>query len=268
MIFAFPGVAPVAKPVAEMVAILGFELAQVALAVTSTVLPSVYSAVAVNCCVAPTAKPDTTFRDIEMEDIVGLVSGSDTFIVNAGLVTPELVTVISVLPGALPVAKPIVEIVATVGTELSHVPVKVTSSVDPFEKVPLAVNCCVAFTVKLNGEDCLMVMDNNFTTGKVTAWLLISSKDALISVLPGTIPVTTPLAEMVAISVSELAQVTRDVMSAVDPSEYVPVAVNCCREPMCKLFGSDGLKAMDDNLGFGEQPPIAKVSIINPAAKQ
>jgi hypothetical protein len=265
---ALPGATPVAKPVAEMVAIPGFELAHVALAVTSTVFPSVYSAVAVSCCVAPTAKPDTTLRDIEMEDIVGLVSGSDTFIVNAGLVTPELVTVISVLPAALPVAKPMVEILATVGTELSQIPVKVTSSVDPFEKVPLAVNCWVAFTVKLNGEDCLIVMDNNFTTGKVTAWLRMSSKDAVISVLPIVIPVTTPLAEMVAVSVLELVQVTRDVMSAVDPSVYVPVAVNCCREPICKLFGSDGLKAMDDNLGLGEQPPITKARIINPTAKQ
>jgi hypothetical protein len=265
---AFPGATPVAKPAAEMVVIPGFELAQVALAVTSTVLPSVYSAVAVNCCVAPTAKPDTTLRDIEMEDIVGLVSGSDTFIVNTGLVTPELVTVISVVPAALPVAKPMVEIVATVGTELSHVPVKVTSSVDPFEKVPVAVNCWVAFTVKLNGDDCLIAMDNNFTTGKVTAWLLMSSRDAVISVLPIVIPVTTPLAEMVAASVLELAQVTREVMSAVDPSEYVPVAVNCCREPTCKLFGIDGSMAMDDNLGLGEQPPITKVNRTKPAAKQ
>ena len=203
-----------------------------------------------------------------MEDIVGLVSGSDTVKVKGGLVIPDSLTVILALPGATPVAKPIVETLATAGMELFHIPVKVTSSVDPFEKVPVAVNCWVAFTVKLNGEDCLIAMDNNFTTDKVTDWLLISSKDAVIFVFPIAIPVAIPLTEIVATVVSELTQVTREEMSEVEPSEYVPVAVNCCMAPMCKLFGSDGSTEMDDNLGLGEQPPTAEVNRIKPAVKQ
>ena len=35
---------------------------------------------------------------------------------------------------------------------------------------------------------------------------------------------------------------------AVDPSEYVPVAVNCWVAPTSKLTGDDGITAIEDNV--------------------
>ena len=65
-------------------------------------------------------------------------------------------------------------------------------------------------------------------------------------------------------------------MSAVDPSEYVPVAVNCNLESIAK-FWEVGVTVMEDNIdgcvgvdiGFDEQPIIAAVKkTANPIAKQ
>ena len=38
-------------------------------------------------------------------------------------------------------------------------------------------------------------------------------------------------------------------MSPVEPSEYVPVAVNCWVEPTIKLAGEAGVTAIEDNVG-------------------
>jgi hypothetical protein len=65
------------------------------------------------------------------------------------------------------------------------------------------------------------------TTGKVVADELMPENDAVICVLPKASAVTNPLEEMVATVVSELFQITPEVISLVDLSEYVPVAVNC-----------------------------------------
>ena len=56
-------------------------------------------------------------------------------------------------------------------------------------------------------------------TVKVTAALVIPDKDAVISVVPAAIPVAKPEEEIVATLVPELAQVTSDVISAVESSE-------------------------------------------------
>ena len=57
-------------------------------------------------------------------------------------------------------------------------------------------------------------------TVKVTVWLFISSKAAVILVLPTASAVAVPAAEMVAILVSELVQVTCDEISTPErPSE-------------------------------------------------
>jgi len=54
-----------------------------------------------------------------------------------------------------------------------------------------------------------------------------SEEIALISTVPTAIPVASPEASIVATSSLLLVQVTDPVRSAVLPSEYVPVAVNC-----------------------------------------
>jgi len=68
-------------------------------------------------------------------------------------------------------------------------------------------------------------------------------------------------------------------MSTVEPSEYVPVAVNCWVEPIAKLSGVAGVTAMDDNVAVdvvvgadvdvGEQEVMTIVkTTINPMVRQ
>lgn len=107
-------------------------------------------------------------------------------------------------------------------------------------------------------------------------------------------PVAMPVESTAATSVVvvSLAQVTCEVMSAVEPSEYFPVAVNALVVPTVKLAGEVGDTAIEDNVGvvidvvvivvvvvvnvcagvdvfFDEQPAITMVNmIINPIARQ
>jgi metallophosphoesterase superfamily enzyme len=97
--------------------------------------------------------------------------------------------------------------------------------VTPFENVPVALNNRVAPTVKLSGEAGVIATEDNVATDKMAGWLVIPDKAAVILVFPAANPVANPVEEMEAIVLSELAQVTFEVMSAVEPSKYVPVAV-------------------------------------------
>ena len=64
-------------------------------------------------------------------------------------------------------------------------------------------------------------------TVSVATSLSTEPNDAVMSVFPSPTPVAKPAKSTVATPVSELAQVTLDVISAVLVSEYVPVAVYC-----------------------------------------
>jgi hypothetical protein len=89
---------------------------------------------------------------------------------------------------------------------------------------------------------------------KDTGELVMPDRVAVILVVPTVIPVTKPAEpaeDMVALVESELAQFTREVMSAVEPFEYVPVAVNCWVRPAAKLTGEDGVTAIEDNVAAG-----------------
>ena len=68
--------------------------------------------------------------------------------------------------------------------------------------------------------------DGGAATVRVAGRLVISSRVAVISVVPAATPVAKPAA-MVATSSSELAQVTAAVIPVVLPLEYVPSAQNC-----------------------------------------
>ncbi len=67
---------------------------------------------------------------------------------------------------------------------------------------------------------------------------------AEIVLVPAATPVARPAAVMVATPVLEEAHVTCPVMFFVLPSEYVPVALNCCVAPV-KIVGSAGVTAID-----------------------
>ena len=170
---------------------------------------------------------ETTPRDTATEVIVGALEGLDTTRFKGALVTPYNVAVMFVFPGEFPVTEPVAVIGAIMGAELAHFDVKVASSCELSEKVANAVNCWVPFTDKFNGDFCSIVTAVIVATGNVAAGELIPENDAVICVFPSAAAVTNPFEEMVATAVSELFQITPEVISLVDLSEYVPVAVNC-----------------------------------------
>ena len=90
---------------------------------------------------------------------------------------------------------------------------------------------------------------DGFITTKLAGVLDMPDKEAMILVSPGTMPVARPDEDIVAIEVSELLQVASSVMSAVEPSEYVPMASNCWVKPSFKLGDGEGATAIEDNVG-------------------
>ena len=85
-----------------------------------------------------------------------------------------------------------------------------------------------------------------------TGGLVCPDRDAVILVVPAFMPVKRPPAEIkAALLESELVHVTSSVMSSVEPSEYVAVALNCWVKPAFKLGGDDGVTAMEDNVPTG-----------------
>ena len=66
--------------------------------------------------------------------------------------------------------------------------------------------------------------------------------------LPADTPVANPLALIVATAVLDDVQVTWLVIFCVLPSEYVPVAVNCCVAPAV-MVGFAGVTAIELSVG-------------------
>jgi hypothetical protein len=165
--------------------------------------------------------------------------------------------------------------------------------------VPVALKCKEEPIAKLSGEFGITAIEDNVTpdvvvgvvevvdaaaiTVKGTDGLVIPFKDAVMLAVPAVTPLAKPKSSMVAIGVESLVHVTSELMSAVEPSEYVPVAVNCWVEPTAKLAGEAGATAIEDNVGalvvavvivvedegFDEQAVAPKVrAAINPMTRK
>ena len=80
---------------------------------------------------------------------------------------------------------------------------------------------------------------------------MIPDTVAVILAVPAATPVAKPDEEMVAIVLSELAQVTGDVMSDIMPFERVPTALNNWEDPTTKLSGDAGVIARPVNVVTG-----------------
>ena len=247
VISVLPSATPVAIPSEDIVAILVLELFQVTGVVIIETTPLEKVPTATNRRTEPTVKSSGEAGDIEIED--NIATGNFT----AGLVVPDSAAVMSVLPSLIPVATPFEDIVATSGAELTQVTLSVISVLEPSELTAVAVSFSVRPTAKLAGVAGVISMDDNVKaiTVKLTNGLVISDKAAVILILPIAAAVATPAEEIVAIFVSELVQVTLEVISAVEPSTYVPVATNTCVEPTPKISGVAGVIAMDDKAGAG-----------------
>jgi hypothetical protein len=70
-------------------------------------------------------------------------------------------------------------------------------------------------------------------------------------VMPIPTPVAKPDEDMVSTALLELFQFTLEVMSAVDLSEYAPIALNCWVAPIANLLRVLGVTVIEDSVNTG-----------------
>src|ERR1700694_2761626 len=247
-----PGARVVAAPVALIVATVVADELHVAVAVKSAVVPSLFVPVAANCCSVPFATEGFAgVTAIETRD------GAVTVSVAVPCTVPEA-AVIVVGPGVRVVAPPVALIVATLVAEELHVAVAVKSAVVPSPYVPVAVNCCgVPFTTEgFAGVTAIETSDGPVTVSSVVPLTLPTV--AVIVVGPGARVVAAPVALIVATVVADELHVA--VKSAVVPSLYVPLAVNCCGVPFT-TEGFTGVTARDVSTGTLAGLNVAKTAV-------
>jgi len=230
VIVAAPAATAVAKPAELIVATLAAEEVQVAEFVRFAVLPSVKVPVAANCWVvattieAPTGVTATLTR-----------AGAVTVSVVDPLTEPE-VAVIVVVPNAIVDASPPLPIVADDVLDV-HTTVLVRFCCVPSVNVPVAVNCA---DIPSGTDELAGVPEIEFSTAEVTVSRiepLTEPKVAVIVVDPTDALEARPVLLIGATVPLEVVQVAVLVRSEVEPSEYVPVAVNCWVVPK----GMEGL---------------------------
>lgn len=224
----------------------GADEAQVTRPVTSLVVLSLYVAIAVNCCVVPSA----------IEGFAGLIAietgTADVTVKLALALTEAMLAVMLTDPAATPLATPwlpvLLLIVAMVKSDVLHCTVEVTSCVLPSLKVPLAVNACV---VPAGMEpDCgAMEMLTGIAAVTVSvAGTVIPENDAVIPTVPVPEPVLVATPELLIVAISVLADthVADFVRSCVLLSLYVPVAVKAWDCPKA-IVGFAGLIVIETN---------------------
>ena len=220
-----PTFTAVARPAALIVAFAGVPDDHVTLPVRFCVELSLNVPVAVNCCVFPAAT----------DGFAGVTAIDDSVAaVTVNVVEPTtapLVALIVDVPTFTAVANPAALIVAFAGVPDAHVTLLVRSFVELSLNVPVAVNCCV-FPAATDGFAGVTAIDDSVAAVTVnvveptTAPLV-----ALIVDVPTFTAVAKPVTLIVAFAGVPDAHVTLFVMSCVELSLNVPVAVNCCVFP-------------------------------------
>jgi hypothetical protein len=227
----------VATPLAEMVAVVGADDAQVTVDVRFCVEPSVYVPVAVNGCVSPLAT--LGFAGVTaMETSVAGVTVSVVLPVKL----PDVAEIV-VVPTARVEARPLAAMVAVVVLDDAQVAVEVRFCVEPSVYVPVAVNCCPTplATLGFAGATATETSTGGSTVSPVVP---VTPPDiAEMVVVPAARVVARPVAAMVAAAGVDDAQVAVEVRFCVEPSVYVPMAVNCCVSP-ASTTGFAGVTAM------------------------
>lgn len=145
--------------------------------------------------------------------------------------TEPAAAVMRAAPCTSVVARPPASTVATLVAAEDQVAELVMSFVDPSVSVAVAWNCCVKPAVTV-GEAGVTVIDT--TTGAVTVTVTEPLMDPLVAVMsaaPTDLPVTLPDVLTAATAGTEEDHVAELVISTVDPSVKVAVAVNCCDKP-------------------------------------
>src|ERR1700733_7231650 len=241
LIVEVPTPAPVARPVALIVAVAVVPELHVTVLVRFCVVPALKVPVAVNCCVAPLA----------IDGFAGVTAiDCSVAAVTVRTVEPlidEDVAVIVEVPTPAPLASPDALIVAVVVVPEDQVTVDVRFCVVPSLNVPGAVNCCVA-PLGIEGFGGVTAID--CSVGAVTVRTvepLMDDDVAVIVEVPTPAPVARPAALIIAVVVVPELHVTVLVRFCVVPSLKVPVAVNCCVAPLA-IEGFAGVTAIDCNV--------------------
>src|SRR5213593_716693 len=112
--------------------------------------------------------------------------------------------------------------------------------------MPVALNCFVA-PLAIVGFTGVTAIDTSAAGPTVKLALPVTpTQVALIWEVPWAIPVARPTALIIATAAFEETHVTELVRLWVLPSEYVPVAANCCVVPLA-IDGFAGVTAIDTN---------------------
>ena len=224
-----------------MVAMLESAVLQVAVFVTTRVLPSLYVPVATRGSVVPMAK-DALAGVTAIETS----TACPTFSVADPLIEPDVAVMIAV-PTPCPLANPPLAILATAEDEFQATE-PVRSCALPSLYVPVTANCWLA---PLAIEALPGLTDNDTTTGAVTATFaepVTEPEVAVIVVVPGVTLVAYPAVPIVATAETDDAQLADCVRSWVLPSVYVPTASNSCPVPR-GIATPLGVIAMETNVG-------------------
>src|SRR5439155_531641 len=235
VIVAAPAATPVTSPVEDTVATAGVPDAQVTDRPEST-LPAASFRVVVSCTVAPTST--TAVAGLTVTDATGTIAT----VTLAVPLFPSLVAVIVADPAATPVTSPAADTVAIAVFELVHATARPVSTF-PAASFSVALSCVVAPT-KIFAAAGLTVTEATGTIATVTiAVPLFPSLVAVIVTAPTAPPVTSPLADTVAIAGFKLAQVITRPLSTF-PAASLRVAVSCTVPPTY-MFGAAGLTVTD-----------------------
>ena len=196
-----------ARPALLMVATPLSPVLQTAEFVMSRVLPSLYVAVAANCCVVPFAN----------DELAGATAIDSRFgVVTVRRVEPDVdpdVAVIVVVPWVADAARPVFDTLATDDIEDVHVAELVKSWVLPSLYVPVAVNCWVrpAARVGLAGVTAIEVKVGGVTVRPVDP--LTVPDVAVIVLVPCALLVAKPVLDIVATPAAEDVHVAELVKS-------------------------------------------------------
>ena len=167
-----------------------------------------------------------------------------------GLVIPDRLAVMLVVPTDRVFARPVALIADTAGLLEFQVAVFVISSVEPSLNEPIAVNCCVnPYPFARFGLVGVTAIDCNVAVVTVNAWaeLVIPDKLAVILVVPAATGLASPVAVIAATAALLELQVAELVTSNVEPLLSMAIAVNCSVNPLYTfdMLGLTGVIAID-----------------------
>jgi hypothetical protein len=246
----------VTNPVDETVATDGVLLVQV----TSLFVALAGSMVAVNCSVAPVSKARLVlFNDTPVMEIVGIVTVTSQVVF---FLPSAVVTVMVVVPFAMPVTNPVDETVATGGALLSQV----TSLFVALAGNIVAVNCSVAPVSRarlvLFNDTPVTAIDKVVTVTSQAVFLLPSTVVTVMIAEPFAILVTNPVDETVATDGALLTQVTSLFVALVGNT----VTVNCSVAPVSNerfvLFNDTSVTAIGRVVTFTLQVTFILPSMV------